>query len=270
MARQAHSNPPDLGPVLAEYRFWPVRLKSSLIGGWIGLVLSVLLLVAVVILFRGDPTGQLVCGGLSLFVPVLSLIILWQWERDRHVAITVHEDGLVYNRKGSADIVPWDRVSAYHKRAVAFSDLAKTFYTYTLFDREEKLAHISFDHKAMPGITSLGETIEQEVDARILPGLQERFQAHQPVNFGPLTVSKTALSHNDKQIPWELVEAISFERGALIVRERGQRKGWAKVPVEKIPNLSSFLAIVEPLVDVDQHSLVERARARRRSYGRHF
>lgn len=71
----------------------------------------------------------------------------------------------------------------------------------------------------------LAQTIQQEVTRRQLGRAMTMFNAGQPVQFGPLTVTRAGLEHGRKILPWSQFAGAAIGRqGYFVVRATEQKR----------------------------------------------
>ena len=181
------------------------------------------------------PPG-LACVGIAVWA-------VTQWLRKRNLRVLVFPDGLAYVRGRKTDVFRWDGVeSVWQSFQKARPTARAVYHFYTLRDADGRKAVFKDD---LVGIKALGDTIQQEVSARLLPRAVEAFEAGEVIHFGKLGVSKQGLSNGRETVPWEQVEEVKVERGVIVVRKAGQWLRWANVTVGGTPNVFVFLALVE-------------------------
>lgn len=119
-----------------------------------------------------------------------------------------------------------------------------------LLDRSSRAAQVVY----APGVTTpvtveqLGRVLDREVSRVQLPLAISRFNAGEPVAFGPLTVTKNTIAVGDASAPWSEIAGVQTKRGIVYVRKASKRWPWKTVPVREIPNFPVFTALVDAAV----------------------
>src|SRR5262249_43133910 len=98
----------------------------------------------------------------------------------------------------------------------------------------------------------LGETIQAEVTRVQLPPARSRFKRGEPVSFGSLTIDAKGLSHEKSTLMWSEIKAIKLEKGIFRIQKKGGWFTWTTEPVDQIPNVMVFLALVDEIVGVNR------------------
>lgn len=105
-----------------------------------------------------------------------------------------------------------------------------------------------------PGVTTpvtveqLGRLLDREVSRAQLPLALNRFNAGQPVTFGPLTVTRNSIAAGDQSALWSDIEGVQTKSGTVFVKKAGKWLPWKTVRVSEIPNYSVFEALVRAVL----------------------
>jgi hypothetical protein len=136
-----------------------------------------------------------------------------------------------------------------------FEDMGDVFHnpggghTYTIVRRDgEKMVLSGF---ALGRLGKLADRIDRELSRRHFPRLLQFYEAGEPVEFGPISVSSAGLVKGNSTLPWASVTSAEIDgEFDFTVKQRGSIWAWCGVPVRKIPNLHMFLQLVEKRVQV--------------------
>jgi hypothetical protein len=143
-----------------------------------------------------------------------------RWEDITGIASATIHDGI------------WGRILRTRHRLTIYLSKGKPI---TLDDRVDNLLELTTRLKA-------------NLYPRLLPGFRTRFQAGQPLTFGPVSVQSNSILIRKKQIPWEHVYRITVLAGHLVVETRTQESDHSKslrMPVIQIPNLELLLQVLQ-------------------------
>jgi hypothetical protein len=97
-------------------------------------------------------------------------------------------------------------------------------------------------------IEQLGRLLDEGVTRAKLPQAIDRFNAGQAVSFGPLTVSPSGISADDRALPWSEIQQVRTWQGYVSVRKSGKWLAWKTARVAQIPNYFVFDALVRAIL----------------------
>jgi hypothetical protein len=145
----------------------------------------------------------------------------------------------------------WDEVLDLGVVAFYNKQLRSTFYNYTLKDTSGQKMRLNLTPGNLENAEQLAEIIQQEVTRRQLGRAITAFNAGQPVQFGPLTVTQEGIVYGRKTLPWsQFAGAAISQRGYFVVRAQGQATNWARVDMVKMPNMFTFVALVNQITEI--------------------
>jgi hypothetical protein len=197
-----------LGGVLALSASLPAASAPLLIAG-LFLCLGLWNLVR---LRGGAGTVMLYQAGFAALVG--SSTTVWPWAE---IATILSKEKLVRGRRAS-----------YQERCYEISKLSG-----------ETLLLLGDHFEDMVGLAG---TIKERVGAHLLPPLQARYDAGQPLTFGAVTVSRNGIEAGGRRLAWGAVANVVVKDGRLIVTPR---EGAAlKVKASKIPNIEQLGALI--------------------------
>ena len=190
--------------------------------------------------FAGDRmTNGAIGAALLVFAVYASVLAL----RKATLAVTVHENGLRWTEGGKTSVVFWEDIEsitgAHTSRRVGDVKVALSHVHRLALDDGRVLVMTNM----LADVSALAERVERSIMARLLPRERDELEAGNAVVFGPVTVTKDAIS----------LGAASVPRPARVVVDDGVihvGDGDARFQVEwsKVPNASVLLALVDAAV----------------------
>jgi hypothetical protein len=158
----------------------------------------------------------------------------------------VHElrTGLLIEQRKDRTHVPWSAVSAVYTSAIHYRIPVLSTPRVTI-----ELLSQSGRKVRLPAVLAGAEQLVGSIKARTYPRLleenREAFNAGQPLEFGPLSLSREGLRYGRRTLAWSEVASVTLERGRLEVRPRRGRR-W-RIPVRRIPNAEVCLQLASHL-----------------------
>lgn len=245
----------DLGVLQTEYKVSAAKNRANLMFGRLFVVLGpLLLLYGLYGLLVADSGGlNVLCGAVGLILLLMGAFALWEQGRDRGVSVRVHEQGLVYERSGKTDILPWDDIDAALMSILAVRSRNSRkeldmVYGYTLARQDGSEVNFRFNRNSVRNIDALSDTIQQEVTRRKLPQAIAALNAGEAVQFGKLSVDRRGIDNGKEHVSWTDIEEVKVEKGTIAVRKKGKWLSWTNVAVGDTPNVFVFLALVDGVV----------------------
>jgi hypothetical protein len=200
-----------------------------------------------------DNVGAAVVGG-GLF-GFFALLAFLNWNGKRTPgSVMLTEQGVAYMQgegaNAKATTARWDEVNGItqaitkHYRNGVYTG---TTYLYTLFLTGGR--KMTFNN-SIANVEMLGEALQNEVSRRAMPIAAAAYNSGQPVNFGPLTVSRDGLTQGKKTLAWGEIEGVQIQNGYIAVKKQGGWFNWANVPAASVVNLYVFLNLVNQIVGI--------------------
>jgi hypothetical protein len=161
----------------------------------------------------------------------------------------LHRDGLVLERNGPPEVLPWSDVKYCLERNV------NGHYSVRLRLLDERLVFLDAnlrDHHA------LGTAVRQGVTRAVLARAAGQLERGEEVPFGPLKVSRDWLSNGKEQIGWdevsELGVVLNFSGSGykVEVRKEGAKLAWFSRPYIDFPNAEAFLELASRFTKVSR------------------
>jgi hypothetical protein len=198
--------------------------------------------IAQIVVFLGFAAFLFRIGGRTLF----------QWWRNRGVSVDVFEHGLKRVRDGEADIILWGNIRAVWQTIVGHYGRGGVYagntYFYTVETKDGQ--RFTFGEEIL-GIGTLGSTIQHEAHTRLYPRLLEKYERGDVVPFGPFNLSNEGVEHGKKFLTWAEIEGAKVEKGYIVFKQQGGWLQWANVAVGEIPNLPTFLGLINHILGLE-------------------
>jgi len=173
-----------------------------------------------------------------------------EWRRKHNLRALVFADGLVHVQGGRVNVFRWDEITEVYQSMQKTTRYGRSVQTiYTIKDAKGKKSVLTGE---LVGIRALGETIQREVTARLLPRYWQDYEAGSTLQFGKLGVSKGGLSKGKEVLPWDQIGRVKFDWGSISVKRGEAWIPWASITASSTPNLFVFLSMLDKIVGVDQ------------------
>jgi hypothetical protein len=103
--------------------------------------------------------------------------------------------------------------------------------------------------ETLPSHPSIGQVVEQNIMQRKLPDALNAIRAGHPVDFGELRLDSLGLviDQGRKTLAWSDLVSITSEQDTIIIRQKGHRSAWAKLPITETPNAVILFALLRSL-----------------------
>jgi hypothetical protein len=159
----------------------------------------------------------------------------------------LHRDGLVMERNGPPEVLPWSDVKSCIERNVNGHYSVRL---HLLDERQVVLDANIRDHHA------LGTAVRAGVTRAVLARAKGQLERGEEVPFGPLKVSRHGLSNGKEQIRWnevsELGVFLNFSGSGYKVEVRKGGAGWFSRPYIDFPNAEAFLELASRFTKVSR------------------
>jgi hypothetical protein len=193
----------------------------------------------------------------ALGVPLVIAVILFlvgilaawvthvNWEK----AAVVYERGFAYSDRKGVQTWSWDQVASMTSaitRHYTNGIYTGTTHTYTLLDRQNRRLVLS---DSIRKVEQLAKVIEEGIFPLLYQHAADQYNLGQPLNFGPVTISKTGITIGKKNYAWVDVKQVTIRQGFLkIAKADGGWFSGASAMVSAIPNLRVLSAILQQVV----------------------
>ena len=147
---------------------------------------------------------------------------------------------LVRSKDGRCDVFPWDEIEAVINPEKPLAD-------FQILSRDGR--KIPAD-RAIEGYLDLLGTVLVRVGGRLLGRARGQVASGQTVAFGPFGISRDALEHKGKRLPWNQVSELGVvrEQGGhrrLRVKRRGAIWPWCYALLYGLPNEEVFFKLID-------------------------
>ncbi|MCA9925905.1 MAG: hypothetical protein KC421_26215 [Anaerolineales bacterium] len=240
----------QLGAPIAEYGATKVRSKGNLWSGVVFMVFGVIGLIAGLIAAVSETGASVVgfCSGVGLlsFVGGAWAVRIHRQEKD--MAVQVYQDGIVSTKNGRSTTMRWDEMQNLDVIVTYNQQIRSSFYNYTLKDTVGQTLRLNLTPGNLENADHLAQTIQHEVTRRQLAQALTRLNAGQPVEFGPLSITQEGIQNGRNHLPWsEFKEAKLTYKGYFRIWAKEGGKSWARIEMQKMPNLFTFLALANQM-----------------------
>lgn len=246
----------DLGSLVSHH---PVSNHNR----WTGLILGLACLAAAGGLFSLAVSTYLDLSSPyapNVILPVLFalgalLVGLWMlFDTVRHwnTAAAVYEHGLALTDYTGLRQIRWEAVdSVWQSVTKHYRNGSYTHTTYVYTVQTNTGQKLRFDSK-LAQIEALGQTLQRQISAILLPRYAQALNSGQRLNFGPLALDREGLYVGNKSLPWPEIEAIKIQNGAIAIKKAaGGRLHQAPVSLAQVPNFWVFYEIVSHLTKME-------------------
>ena len=179
---------------------------------------------------------------------VTLFVTAWQVFHAR-VRVNLFRYGIeVHLPRQASQALRWEDITGIASATIQDSIWGRTLRTrHRLTIYLTKGKPITLDDR-VDNLLELTTRLKANLYPRLLPGFRTRFQAGQPLTFGPVSIQSNSILIRKRQIPWEHVYRITVLAGHLVVETRTQESDHSKslrVPVIQIPNLELLLQVLQ-------------------------
>lgn len=243
------SRPPDPPAPLAAYSAGTAMQLWRILGGG-GLFLGLLALtIAILFLSPKASMGDWLAGlgllllGLGAYALGMFLVVLPALD-DVGARVEVMPAGLLLVRRGRPRQFAWEDIRAvwqHVSRVHIYGIPLFVTHSYTLRLQDGSTVTLNDD---IGQVAELGDVIQREVTARLLPRCIEACDAGETVDFGRLRVSRQGLRKGAGAVlDWREITDIAVAEGYLCVWRAETLWPWARVAVRAVPNVFVLLAL---------------------------
>jgi len=241
----------SLGPLIAAYRYRPLRWREMLLYLGVGLLAVGIPLTYGIIKYRDgyNNHGELAAITWSrpwFLVAVFALIscslLLVHRLRLAGRYIAIHQKGL-YLVVQQVFVLRWEEISGIATAAFqpSFFGIRRGIrYRATIFPNLGRTMVINGPYEKLPEcITHLKARLYPLLTAELRP----TFMDGKWVYFGPVAIQRDTLRLQKKQIPWDEVSRVSVAKGNLVVELVDHSS--KRIPVDQIPNIEILLQLID-------------------------
>jgi hypothetical protein len=236
---------PSLGPLVAEHGAGLEQRVGVIACAVFAVLLPVGAVAAAVSGGKGMGWLALVLALLTL-LPVAGLFVLIRRLKWRAL---LHRDGLILERNGPPDVLPWSDVQSCIERNV------NGHYSVRLRLLDQRLIILDANFR---GHHALGAAVRDGVTRAVLARAADQLKRGEEVPFGQLNVSRAGLSNDKEQLGWGEVGELGVVLNAtgsgykLVVRKKGSQSAWFSRPYIDFPNAEAFLELASQFTKVSR------------------
>jgi hypothetical protein len=191
-------------------------------------------------------------AALGAVLLLLGIWLLFTMARNWKTAAAVYEQGLALSDPSGLRQFRWDAVdevrqsvTKYYRNGVH----TDTIYVYTVRTHDGRT--LKFNNR-FAQIQALGDAIQRNVSAALLPRYVQALNSGQRLSFGPLAIDRQGLYAGDKSLPWAEIEAVEIQNGAIAIKNAaGDWCNWAPVKLAQVPNFWVFYEIISYLTKME-------------------
>ncbi len=207
---------------------------------------------AVIAIASGDTSTGVIAGLVAVALIGLVAFLAYRAYQQRGTHVVVLEKGLARVGGKQTAVIPWDDVQAvWQAVTVHYTNGIKTGTTH-VYTAQTKDGQQHRFNDGVKNVETLGNTIQKEVTARLMPRYVDAYNKGGTLTFGKLTLNKAGLSNGRETIPWGEVQQVTINRGIINVRKAGKWFGWSSQTAAQTPNLFIFLNVIDQIVGVNR------------------
>ncbi|HLN29821.1 MAG TPA: DUF6585 family protein [Gemmataceae bacterium] len=163
--------------------------------------------------------------------------------RNLGLRVVVFPEGVVRFQREEVQTFFWDEIAYLWEKRNAFN-WAYAWHGALVFgvqraDGEE----ISFDD-SLPGLTRLGQILQKQTQAHLLPRALATYDEGKTLQFGELKVSRKEWSHENDTLPWSEVKSIWLTDSGVSIYKKGKWSHWFHATVTEVPNFHVFRVLL--------------------------
>jgi len=190
---------------------------------------------------------------LALLVPMaFGGLMIFSWFAYSRRRIQVFEQGFIHIKGSKAETWRWDEIAfvwqSITKMSVNFIPVG-TRYIYTVQHRNGQKIKLT---NGIRKIKELGELIQNETFARLMPLAVAAYNNGEALHFGKLSLSQQGISNSKETVPWGQIKGVNVSQGYVGIQREGKWLRWANVPVAGVPNFFIFMALANQIVGVNR------------------
>jgi len=241
----------SLGPLIATYRYHPLRSQESL--SYLGLgILAVTIPLAYGLdryRYGYNNYGELAAITwsrpwflLAGFALISFCLLLVHRLRLAGRYIALHQRGLCLALT-QTQVYRWEQISGIATamfQPQLFGIKLSTRYRVTIFPNLGRPVHINDSFENVPECMT---RLKASLYPRLTPQLKSEFLVGKWVYFGPIAIQRNNLRIRKLQVPWSKVKRVSVAAGDLVVELVDLSN--QRLPVDQIPNFEILLQLID-------------------------
>ena len=241
----------SLGPLIATYRYRPLRWSEMLLYLGLGLLAIGIPLAYGFSRYRDgfNNHGELAAiiwsrpwFLLAVFALICCSLLIVHRLRLANRYIAIHQKGLFLALQ-QVFVLRWEEISGIATAAFQpnlFGIRRSVRYQAKIFPNLGKPIHINEAYNNLPECIT---RLKARLYPRLTNELKTIFLDGKWLYFGPVAIQRNSLQLHKKQIPWSEVSRVSVSKGFLVVELVDQSS--KRIPVEHIPNIEILLQLLD-------------------------
>ena len=191
-------------------------------------------------------------AALGVVLLLSGIWLLFTLARNWKTAAAVYEHGLALHDPSGLRQFRWDAVDEvrqsvtnYYRNGVH----TDTIYVYTVRTNDGQT--FKFNNR-FAQIEALGDAIQRNVSAALLPRHVQALNSGQRLSFGPLAIDRQGLYAGDTSLSWAEIAAVKLQNGAIAIKQvAADSCDWAPLKLAQVPNFWIFFQIVRHLTSIE-------------------
>lgn len=237
--------PFNLGTLRSEHRLASLPLQRYLRSGIAATAIAVLMLLTTPIV-----AGQWLplAGVIALAFLLLGIWHLYSYQTEKSSVLRLYEAGLIYARGGKTAVFFWDDLEHVYL-TLNHNSRANIHHLHCqLHQSNGRRLAFDFLDKEMADIKLISDTIQRHIIQHQLPLMLAQFHRGQIIDFGPIKLDQIGITAGKKSMLWQEVESLRIQMGMINIRQRGQRRPWARVAAAKTANAFLLAVLVDQIL----------------------
>jgi hypothetical protein len=168
----------------------------------------------------------------AIIIFLESVALFGYWNRKQQVH--VFTEGFIYFTKHNTEVVRWDQIETIWRGKSDDGRVTMDSLHLRKIDGTKCILDVPWRDRL-----EVCETIEREFVRIRLPGIIERYNAGNTLDFGFLSISLEGITKYKDVLPlllWNEVESIKVGPEYLKIRKIGRQLVWVNYPIPYIPN----------------------------------
>lgn len=235
----------NLGTLRSEHRLASPPLQRYLRMGIVATAVAVLTLLTTLIV-----AGQWLplAGAAGLVFLLMGIWHLYSYQMEKSSVLRLYDAGLIYIRGGKTAVFLWDDLERVYLTLTHNSRANSHHLRCQLHQSNGHRLTFDFLDKEMADIKLISDTIQRHIIQRQLPPMLAQFHGGQVIDFGPIKLDQVGITASKKSMLWQEVESLRIQMGVINIRQRGQRRPWARVAAAKTANAFLLAVLVDQIL----------------------
>lgn len=191
----------------------------------------------------------LIDGAFLLLFLACTLLLVYLGLRSTWQKVYLFQHGFIVIRWGRLSVYPWTQIQTirqritrvYRQSTFGGNKYMGTRYIYTIQRADGKTLKLD---GVVQDIAELGEAITRRFNAFFFPTALASLTTGATVTFGPWSIDLQGIRSAKGMLPWSAVGDYSIIMGRIHIFTN-KRALWASHPVQRIPNVFVFIALVD-------------------------